>query len=122
LWWCKGHSTASSSCPIARFDISDVASLLSTTTELERCIFCQHPTQCEHCEPMVRYLSLVHVPSFQSIPTSLGFHFEMYLASRPALRPTHTPIQWVPVAISLGVKKPGREAGYLSPYSVEVKE
>jgi hypothetical protein len=31
-------------------------------------------------------------------------------ASRPALGPTRPPTQWVPVAISLGVKRLGREA------------
>jgi len=31
-------------------------------------------------------------------------------ASRPALGPTQPPIQWVPGALSLGVKWPGREA------------
>jgi len=30
--------------------------------------------------------------------------------SRPALGPTHSPIQWVPTCLSLGVKRPGREA------------
>jgi hypothetical protein len=42
-------------------------------------------------------------------------------ASRPALRPTQTPIQWVPVAHSLGIKRPGREADHSPPSSVEVK-
>jgi hypothetical protein len=31
-------------------------------------------------------------------------------ASRPALGPAQPPIQWVPGALSLGVKWPGREA------------
>jgi hypothetical protein len=30
--------------------------------------------------------------------------------SRPALGPTQPPIQWVPKALTLGVKQPGREA------------
>jgi hypothetical protein len=38
-----------------------------------------------------------------------------------ALGPTHPPIQWVPGALSLGVKRPGREADHLPPSSVEVK-
>jgi len=32
------------------------------------------------------------------------------------------PIQWVPGALSLGVKRPDREADHLSPSSAEVKE
>jgi hypothetical protein len=38
-------------------------------------------------------------------------------ASRPALGPTQAPIQWVPGALYLGVKLPGREAD-----SVKIKE
>jgi hypothetical protein len=40
---------------------------------------------------------------------------------RPALRPTQTPIQWVPGALSLGVKRPGREADHSPLSSAEVK-
>jgi hypothetical protein len=42
-------------------------------------------------------------------------------ASRTALGPTQPPIQWVPEALSLGVKRSGREADYSPPSSVEVK-
>jgi hypothetical protein len=42
--------------------------------------------------------------------------------SRTALGPTQPPIQWLPGALSLGVKRPGREADYSPPSSVEVKE
>jgi hypothetical protein len=41
---------------------------------------------------------------------------------RAALRPTQPPIQWVTGALSLGVKRPGREADHLPPSSAEVKE
>jgi hypothetical protein len=43
-------------------------------------------------------------------------------ASRTALRPTQPPIQWVPGALSLGVKRPGREADHSPPSSAEVTE
>jgi hypothetical protein len=43
-------------------------------------------------------------------------------ASRTALEPTQPPIQWVPGAPSLGVKRPGREVDHSPPSSVEVKE
>jgi hypothetical protein len=36
-------------------------------------------------------------------------------ASRTALGPTQPPIEWVPAAFSLGVKRPGREADHSSP-------
>jgi hypothetical protein len=48
--------------------------------------------------------------------------FLFITASRMALRPTQPPIQWVPGALSLGVKRPGREADHSPPSSAEVKE
>jgi hypothetical protein len=41
--------------------------------------------------------------------------------SRMALGPTQPPIQWVPGALSLGVKRPEREADCSPPSSAEVK-
>jgi hypothetical protein len=40
--------------------------------------------------------------------------------SKPALGPTESPIQWVQGALSLGVKRLGREADHLPPSSAEV--
>jgi hypothetical protein len=37
------------------------------------------------------------------------------LTSKPALGPTHPPIQWVPGALSLEVKRPGHEGNHLPP-------
>jgi hypothetical protein len=42
-------------------------------------------------------------------------------ASRTVLELTQPPTQWVPGTLSLGVKRPGREAGHSSPSSAEVK-
>jgi hypothetical protein len=42
-------------------------------------------------------------------------------ASRPALRPTQPPIQWVPEALSPGVKRQERESDHSLPSSAEVK-
>jgi hypothetical protein len=36
--------------------------------------------------------------------------------------PTQPPIQWVPVALSLGLKRPGHEADPSPPPSAETKE
>jgi hypothetical protein len=49
-----------------------------------------------------------------------NFHFSM--SSRPALGSTQPPIQWVPGAPSLGVKRQGREAGHSPPTSAEVNK
>jgi hypothetical protein len=49
-------------------------------------------------------------------------NFLFATASRTALGPTQSPIQWVPGALSLGVKRPGREADHSSPSTTEVKE
>jgi hypothetical protein len=43
-------------------------------------------------------------------------------ASRTALGPTHPRIQWVSGVLSLGVKRPGREADHSPTSSAEVKE
>jgi hypothetical protein len=45
----------------------------------------------------------------------------IFTESREALGPTQPPIQWVPWAISPGVKRPGREADHSPPSSAEVK-
>jgi hypothetical protein len=48
--------------------------------------------------------------------------FLFTIASRTALGPTQPPIQWVPGALSRGIKRPGREADHSPPSSAEVKE
>jgi hypothetical protein len=45
-----------------------------------------------------------------------------YIVSRPVQGPTQPPIQWVPRALSLGLKRPEREADHSPPSSAEVKE
>jgi hypothetical protein len=42
-------------------------------------------------------------------------------ASRTSLGPTQPPIQWVPGALSLGVKRPGQEAEHSPLPSAEIK-
>jgi hypothetical protein len=44
--------------------------------------------------------------------SSGGKNFHFSISSRPALGPTQPPIQWVPGALSSGVKGPGREADH----------
>jgi hypothetical protein len=44
------------------------------------------------------------------------------IVTRMALGPTQPPIQWVPGALSLGVKRPGPEADRSPPYSTDVRE
>jgi hypothetical protein len=48
-------------------------------------------------------------------------NFLFSIAVSPALGPTQPPIQWVPGAVSLGVKLQGREADNSPPFSAEVK-
>jgi hypothetical protein len=51
-----------------------------------------------------------------------GLGIFLFAASRMALGPTQLPIQWVPGALCLGVKWPGREADHSPPSSAEIKE
>jgi hypothetical protein len=53
-------------------------------------------------------------------PAGAG-NFSFTTASRTALGPTQLRIQWVPGALSLGVKRPRREADHSPPYSAEVE-
>jgi hypothetical protein len=57
-----------------------------------------------------------------------GFEYRQQLgiflfttASRPHLEPTQPPIQWVPGALSLGLKRPQCEADHSPSSSAEVK-
>jgi hypothetical protein len=51
-----------------------------------------------------------------------GLGLFLFTASRTALGPTQPRIQWVPEALSLGVKRPECEADHSPPSSAEVKE
>jgi hypothetical protein len=62
----------------------------------------------------------LHDPSFES-RQGLGI-FLFNTASREALEHNQPPTQWVPETISLGVKRPGREAAHSPPFSAEVKK
>jgi hypothetical protein len=53
------------------------------------------------------------------IPSSARF---FSTASRPTLGLTQPPIQWVPAALSLGVKQQGRDADHSPSSSAEVKK
>jgi hypothetical protein len=61
------------------------------------------------CSPRVRF------------PVGLGI-FLFITASRTAQGPTQPPIKWVPGALSLGVRRPGREADHSPPSSTDVKK
>jgi hypothetical protein len=55
-----------------------------------------------------------------NIMITLGI-FLFTTASRTALGSTQPPIQWVQGVLSLGVRRPEREADQSPPYSAEVK-
>jgi hypothetical protein len=57
-----------------------------------------------------------------SFNSRLGLAIFPTTASRTALGPTQPPIQWVPGALSLEVKRQGREADHSPPSSAEVNE
>jgi hypothetical protein len=64
------------------------------------------------------YLSYL---KFSMLRRGLGI-FLFTTASRTSLGPTEPPIKWVPGALSLGVKRHGREADHSPTSSAEVKE
>jgi hypothetical protein len=49
-------------------------------------------------------------------------NFLFSTSSRPALGSAQPPIQWLPGALSPGVKRPGREGDHSLPPSAEVKK
>jgi hypothetical protein len=55
------------------------------------------------------------------VPVGVG-NYLLTTASRTALGPTHLPIRWVPGALFLGLKRPGREADHSPPYIAKFKE
>jgi hypothetical protein len=99
--------------------------------------------QCRKSTPLVPILS--HINPIHSIPSDARFilvlfthlrgrprgrssspgrikNFLFSKSSRPGLRSTQPPIQWVPGALSLTVKRPGREVDHSPPTSAEVKK
>jgi hypothetical protein len=53
-------------------------------------------------------------------PDNIGAGRAFSTSSRPVLGPTHPPIQWMPEAISPGVKRPEREGDHSPPTSAKV--
>jgi len=49
-------------------------------------------------------------------------HLSLHYRVQKGLRPTQPPIQWVAGTLSLGVKRPGREADHSPPSSAEFKK
>jgi hypothetical protein len=70
----------------------------------------------------IYYVHESHVVlDFNFLPAGAGDFF-FTTVSRTTLGPTQSPIQWVPGALSLGVKRPGREADYSPPSIVKIKD
>jgi hypothetical protein len=64
---------------------------------------------------------LTNLGSRVRFPAEAGI-FLFTTASRTSMGPTQPTIQWVSGALSLGLKRPEREADHLSPSSAKVKE
>jgi hypothetical protein len=73
-------------------------------------------------------LMFINITSFSSLirelicGKQLMDNMHNYFLQNITRRPTLGLTQWVPGALSLGVKRSGREADRSSPYSAEVKE
>jgi hypothetical protein len=76
-------------------------------------------------------ITILSVSSILTLNLQIDFHEILYghyaIISHPQGRyfyflwPTQPPIQWIPGALSSGVKRPGREADHPPPSSAEVK-
>jgi hypothetical protein len=78
-----------------------------------------HTTICTSSSVVQRWATGWMFGGFES-RQGMGIFF-FSTASRPALEPTQPPIQWVPGALSLWVKRPGCETDHSPPSSAEVK-
>jgi hypothetical protein len=70
-------------------------------------------------------MSLVQVAYDRAVNiTMCSLHLKLTILqnSRPSLRSTQPPIQWVLGALSLGVNRQGREADHSPPTSAEVNK
>jgi hypothetical protein len=68
-------------------------------------------------------LSLPLIPTFTVNTAALNYVGILpIMFIRTALGPAQLPIQWVPRALSTGIKRPGREADHSPASSAEVKE
>jgi hypothetical protein len=79
----------------------------------------KHSEHVPHIVIKIIYNERIGVLGFNS-RRGLGI-FLFSTASRTALGPTQSPIQWLPGTLSLGVKRPGRETDHSPPSSTEVK-
>jgi hypothetical protein len=70
-------------------------------------------------DPILKYTSQVRMSRDRAVGIATGYGLDdrgvgvgVSVGSRPAPGPTQPPILWVPEALSLGVKRPGREADH----------
>jgi hypothetical protein len=61
-----------------------------------------------------------HIPPLKLLVRGMRF-FPLCITSRLALRSTQAPIQWVPGAVSQGVKQQGHEADHSPQFIAEIK-
>jgi hypothetical protein len=95
--------------------------LLQTEGLMARCIWISHCLCYRYATKLLYYLLLA---AGAALWYSAGLRpgRPRVRAPIPVLGPTKPPIQRGPWPLSLGVKRPGREADLSSPYSTEVKE
>jgi hypothetical protein len=117
------------------YTISKAEAVIHSSCPIFRSIFTYPVSICESRRLIRHLLALPEEPDLENSGTTgwtigvLGFDprrglriFLFTTASRTALGPTQPPIQWVPGALSLGLKRPGRKADHSCPSSAEVKE
>jgi hypothetical protein len=77
---------------------------------------------CVHKDMKIAFESTNWTIKVLGFDSRWGLEIFLFVTESTVLGPTQPPIQWVPGALSLGVKRPGREANHSPPSDAEVKE
>jgi hypothetical protein len=119
--WCIGHTHPPGSTAHSA-DSGQVSTQGLCIQSLQSCvpIPLKVPVGLEKCVPFLAQWA--GRPTGRSSSPGGGKNFLFSTSSRPALGSTQPPTQWVPGALSPGVKRLGCEADHSPPTSAEVKK
>jgi hypothetical protein len=110
-------------CPIGQFGKAVLATLFnqSQNTTRNKHLLAFRNRTCKGVRDGIATSYGAGRPRGRSSSPGTVKNFLLSRSSRTALRPTQPPFQWVPGALSTGVKRSGREFYHSPPTSAEVK-